>query len=244
MDMKKSLLVLVLCGMELLPAQAPANETKVVELKYIDFRAANAGGMLNAFQLQVNGYGQTVVLHGAPASVAAAEAFLRKLDVRPKNVEASFYILAASVKPGGSQSMPSELEPVIKQIRNAFAYQSFRLLETAVVRARENGGAVASGNLPVAAPDASMQRTYNLTIDRVRVSPAEKGDIVRFDTMRFQVLSPDIVRTNVTKKPEFTTAGVTADIDVREGQKVVVGKSNFDGVDGTFFLIVTAKIVD
>ena len=89
-----------------------------------------------------------------------------------------------------------------------------------------------------------MQRTYNLFIERVRVSPGEKGDIIRFDNMRFQVASPDIVRTNVTKKPEFTTAGVNADIDVREGQKVVVGKSNFDGADGTFFLIVTAKVVD
>ena len=54
----------------------------------------------------------------------------------------------------------------------------------------------------------------------------------------------DLVRSNLTKKPEFTTAGFNADIDVREGQKIVVGKSNFDGADGTFFLIVTAKVVD
>ena len=39
-------------------------------------------------------------------------------------------------------------------------------------------------------------------------------------------------------------AGITTDIDVREGQKVVVGKANIDNSDNALILILTAKVVD
>jgi hypothetical protein len=185
-----------------------------------------------------------VVLGGAPANIAAAEAFIRKLDVRARNIEATFYIVAASAAPGQPSAIPSELEPVAKQLRSAFAYQSFKLLETSITRGRENGELGGSGHLPVSNPDSSMKRTYSFRVERVSMSPGEKADMIRFDKLEFWVHSPDIVKTNVTKKPEFTTAGIRADLDVREGQKVVVGKSNFDGAEGAFFLIVTAKVVD
>ena len=81
-------------------------------------------------------------------------------------------------------------------------------------------------------------------IEQLGVAPGDKANVIRFDRLEFYVNSPDDARTSVTKKPEFTVAGLTADVDVREGQKVVIGKSNFDGADGTFFVVATAKVVD
>jgi hypothetical protein len=202
------------------------------------------GGLLDPFQVNPRGSGQTIVLSGQAANIVAAEALIRKLDIRPRNVEAIFFILAASQKPGESSGITTELEPVVKQLRSAFAYQSFKLLETSITRAREGGELGGSGILPVSDPNDGMKRTYNFRVERIAVSPGEKANIVRFDKLEFHVHSPDVVRTNVTKKPEFTTSSVRADLDVREGQEVVVGKSNFDGAEGAFFLIVTAKIVD
>jgi hypothetical protein len=243
--MKKFLIALMVCASPVLQAmQQPPFETKVIELNYVDFRRVTQGGLLNPFQVQVGGSGQTVVLGGPPSNIAAAEAFIRKMDVRPRNVEAIFYIVAASQKPGESGPMPNELDPVLKQLKNAFAYQSFKLLETAISRGRENGEIGGSGHLPVNDPDSSMKRTYNFRAERVAVSPGEKANIIRFDKLQFFVHSPDVVKTHLTNKPEFTTAGISADLDVREGQKIVVGKSNFDGAEGAFFLIVTAKVVD
>jgi hypothetical protein len=240
--MKKWVLALLVCTASALHAQ---HETKVIELKNVDYRRIIQGGLLDAFHVNPRGNGQTVVLSGEPASLAAAEAFIRKLDVRPRNIEATFYIVAASATPGAQSSgITNELEPVVKQLRNAFAYQSFKLLETSITRGRENGELGGSGHLPVSNPDSSMKRTYNFRVERVAISPGEKGTIIRFDKLEFWVHSPDVVKTNVTKKPEFTTAGIRADLDVREGQKVVVGKSNFDGAEGAFFLIVTARVVD
>jgi hypothetical protein len=241
--MKKWLVTLLVCFVPVLPAQ-PDREVKVVELKYMDATRIRNSGVLDAFQVQISGSGQTLVLGGPASNVTAAEAFIRKFDVRPRNVEAVFYVIAAGAKSADVSAMPNELEPVVKQLRSAFAYQSFRLLETAIARGRENGQLRTSGHLPVNDPDSSMKRTYNLSADRISIATGEKANIVRFDKLEFYVNSPDVVRTNVTKKPEYTISGVTADLDVREGQKVVVGKSNFDGADGTFFLIVTAKVVD
>ena len=42
---------------------------------------------------------------------------------------------------------------------------------------------------------------------------------------------------------EYRNAGLNTDIDVAEGQKVVVGKSSVNGSDEAMILIVTAKVV-
>ncbi len=39
-------------------------------------------------------------------------------------------------------------------------------------------------------------------------------------------------------------ADVNTDIDMREGQKVVVGNSNVDGGDSALFVVLSAKILD
>ena len=41
--------------------------------------------------------------------------------------------------------VPPELEPVVKQIRSAFAYKNFRLLDTLVLRTRAGQPASVSG---------------------------------------------------------------------------------------------------
>jgi hypothetical protein len=239
--MKKWLLAICLCAAPVLHSQE--KDVKVVELKYISYDRFATSGLLHPFQVQVSGSGQTVILAGPASNVAAAEAFLRKFDVKPRNAEAVFYIVAAGGKGSESGPMPSEMDPVIKQLRNAFAYQSFRLLETAVVRGRENTRFETSGQLPPSKPD-DLKRTYHLSADRVSISPSEKGNIIRFDRLQFMLRSPDYVVMNVTKKAEYVNASLNADIDVREGQKVVVGKSSLEAAEGTFFVIVTAKVVD
>jgi hypothetical protein len=244
--MKKWLLAMFVCTAPVVSAQFPGQdrEVKVVELKYTDANRIRGSGLLDPFGIQISATGQTLILGGSPSNVAAAEAFLRKFDVSPRNVEAVFYIVAASSKTAETAAIPSELEPVIKQLRKTFTYQSFRLLESAVVRGRENAPLQTSGQLLVPSKPEDLKRTYHLFTDRVSISPSEKGNMVRFDRLRFTLRAPDYVVMNLTKKAEYIDSGVNADIDVREGQKVVVGKSSLDAAEGTFFLIVTAKVVD
>jgi hypothetical protein len=241
--MKTWLLAIVVCLVPVVSAQQD-REVKVVELKYVDANNIRRSGLLDPFQVQHSGNGQTIILGGPASNVAAAEAFLRKFDVRPRNVEAVFYVIVASSAAGEAGTIPSELEPVIKQLRNAFAYQSFKLLETAIVRGRENTQLQTSGQLVVPSKPDDLKRTYHIFADKVSLSPSEKGNVVRFDRLRFTLRKPDYTVMNLTKKAEYIDSGLTTDIDVREGQKVVVGKSNLEAAEGAFFLIVTAKVVD
>ena len=39
-------------------------------------------------------------------------------------------------------------------------------------------------------------------------------------------------------------AAINTSIDVREGQKVVVGKANIDNADSALILVLTAKVVE
>jgi len=43
---------------------------------------------------------------------------------------------------------------------------------------------------------------------------------------------------------EYKTTGLTTDIDIRDGQKVVVGKSDVNNGESPLILVVTAKVVE
>ena len=42
----------------------------------------------------------------------------------------------------------------------------------------------------------------------------------------------------------WTAVSLETDIDVKEGQKVVVGKANLGNAGGSLILVVTAKVMD
>jgi len=43
---------------------------------------------------------------------------------------------------------------------------------------------------------------------------------------------------------QYIDTGIATDVDIREGQKVVVGKANMDGSDRASIVVLTAKVVD
>ena len=44
--------------------------------------------------------------------------------------------------------------------------------------------------------------------------------------------------------PRYKTTGVSTDVDIRDGQKVVVGKSDMNNGESPLILVVTAKVVE
>ncbi len=83
--------------------------------------------------------------------------------------------------------------------------------------------------------------TYALQFRSARITSDEKGRVVWLDRLRLGAHVPIVGQSqNVT----YTDVGIVADVDIREGQKVVVGKANMEGPDKALFLVVTAKIAD
>lgn len=225
---------------------AQESVSRVLQLKHIHPDSVSAVlNILSANKVRwgADGNLRIIAVNGPVDLVDAMEAAVKKLDVptqAAKNIELTFHILAASGTAGAS-AIPPDLSGVVQQLGNVFGLKSFRLLETAVMRGRDGRGM--EGNGIVAIPvkvDASPR--YYLQIQRVSAPSAENGRLVRIDRLEFRV---DIPYSKVGAQGlDWLGAGIKTDIDLREGQKVVVGKSSLDATGQVVFLVVTGKMVD
>jgi len=238
----KRLLITLLCSAALF---AQDQVSRVVQLRHIPpgsvqvVLAVLSGGKV-IFQSDSNA--NIVAMRGPLELVDAMEAAIKKLDVPApaiKNIELTFQMLLASPQ-GESPAIAPELTGVVQQLRNVFGLKSIRVLETAVLRGREGKGGLTNGMMaPPSKVDAPA--TYLIAYDTTEVSAGEKGAHVRINKLRFNTKIP---LANGAGSVQFFESGINTDVDVREGQKVVVGKSSIDGASQSIFLVVTAKVVD
>ena len=244
---------LMLAIMTLMPMQAqdnPVKVSKLIEIKYADIH--KVGNLIMVFagkntRVQIDPIEgrHYVALNGPAGDVEVVERFIKELDVPPppeRNIELTIYmLLGQQANPG--EKLPVELAPVVRQLQATFNLKEFRLLETYVGRMREGKGTETSGLLSIpsqasGAPPAS----YNLRVQRCSISGDEKARTIRLDNMRLGGRIP-YPTAGGKEQWQFMETIVSTDIDVREGQKIVVGKTNIGSKDSLFY-VVTAKVVE
>lgn len=228
-------LVTFLIAAGVLAAQAP--EPKVFELKHASAERIRSSGVLIPFvhRVDMDPSGRYLVVHATnAANLKAAEELIKRLDVPLKNIELTFHIVAGGpppAPPGTGMPVPAELEPVVKQLRSSFPFASYRLLETAMIRTRDGSDGNVSGKL------ADGTR-YDIRFKPIRVTDGSPAQ-VRLDELQ---LRQYFIVTRTDKSTHTDDAYVKADINVKEGQKVVVGKSTLR--ESALFLIVSARVID
>lgn len=238
----KRLLLTLLCAAALFGQDAVS---RVVQLKYI--QPQNTAAVLDILaagrvRWKIDGDLRIVAMSGPAELVDAMEAAVKKLDVptQPgRNIEVTFHMILASPQ-GEAVAVPPELAGVAQQLRNVFALKAVRVLETAVLRGREgNGGETYGIMAPPVKIDAHAR--YFLKYSKIQVSSGDKGANIRIDNLRFNATLPMMTAAGSFQNTE---ASIITDVDIREGQKVVVGKSSIDTASQSIFLVVTAKVVD
>jgi hypothetical protein len=171
------------------------------------------------------------------------EQIIKRFDVPPPpvlNVDVTIYLMSALGTPS-SGAVPPELEAVVKQLKNTFSYKSYQLIDTEVMRVRAGQGGEVSGVVN-GGPALEGARTISqVKFKSASVSTDEKGRAIRIDGLKVGLRIP--VATG-EKQYNYIDTGINTDVDVREGQKVVVGKSNMDGSDRASIVVLTAKVVD
>ena len=192
-----------------------------------------------------------LVVNGSPEAIKAIEDALKTLDVPAsappavKNVELTFHMILA--KPNKNGALPQPLEAVQKNLEALFGFKGFHLLETAYIRTRDGSQSEAFGAAPNPMDaDSGWRITYQLRV-HASVIPSDKGNVVKLDQLRLGLKMPVVSGIDKnTNKPQFqfVETGINTQIDVREGQRVVVGKANVNASDGAMVLVVTAKVVD
>jgi hypothetical protein len=147
----------------------------------------------------------------------------------PKNVEMTIFLLVASdgAAPAGGP-IPKDLDAVATQLKATFPFKDYGLLDIMTFRTRtgqpinttSSGGSLQIGNGPV--PVVSSVRINSVSVDA-------EGSTVRINKMnsKFQWKGQEL--------------DITTDLDVKEGQKVVVGRLGISH-DQALFLVIMAKV--
>ena len=232
--MKRIVLAAVLLAA---PLVAQSKITKLVTLRNMEPRAIES--MVQMFGVQINSNNQmkTMAITGIPENLAAAEAAIKQLDVAPKNIDLTVYFVV-----GGDQAsmmggaVPQDLRDVITQLKSTFTFKEYKMLDVLTLRTRVGSNAETSGILSTANPPRMSQ----FSIQNTTVS--EDGTTIRIDRMHAGLRIPISV-ASPQKNTEYINSGINQDVDVKEGQKVVVGRSSLEGPQQALFLILTARVI-
>jgi hypothetical protein len=233
----------IVCGLAVITALAwgqdagqPKETQKLIRLKFVD-----ANSVASLLSVYMAGHGnirpderlRMISVSGPSETVAAVEDAIAKLDMPPTDFELTVYLISTVAQPG--DQLPEALASTAKQLHGVFAYKGYQLLDSFVLRGRDGAQ---NGN----AEGTIKNSTYNFRYNRASVLDGTPK-IVNLQNLSLQIKIPSGMR-NEKGQLEYKTTGVTTDIDIRDGQKVVVGKSDVNNGESPLILVVTAKVVE
>ena len=243
--------LLALAGV--LTAQEAAPRPKWTQ-KFIEVKSGNVNRMVNLLSsipnLAVRGEPEMRVISigsDNPDVLKAAEEAIARFDrpgagpgsVSTQNFDLTIHLLLAGKEMKVGDALPPELEPVAKQLRSIFGFKDLQLLDSAFLRGRDDEAGELSGTAALeGAPAAS---TYNFKYNSARVVKDEKGTLVKLGRVSFGLRMPS---NNPAGGVSWNDAGFQTSIDLRDGQKVVVGKSRVGGEQRSLIVVMTAKVAD
>src|ERR1700722_8552652 len=138
--MKPMLLGFLLLTATVWAQEAAKNTQAIIEVKYADpsrlvdlLRQTYNANMRSDSALHVIG------VSGPPDLVAAVTAAIQKLDVplsAEPDVELTVYLISGVAQGPATDDVPQELASTIMQLHRLFAYKSYKLTDTLVLRGR------------------------------------------------------------------------------------------------------------
>jgi hypothetical protein len=177
-----------------------------------------------------------LAVRGPADAVALVEDAVKKLDVPAIDFELTVYLISTSAQ--AADQLPEALASTAKQLHGVFAYKGYQLLDSFVLRGRDGqegnyGGTSAEGTL--------KNSTYTFRYQRSSVLDGTPK-VVTLQNLSLQIQL--LTGTDSKGDPAYRTTGLHTDVDIREGQKVVVGKSDVNNGESPLILVVTAKVVE
>jgi hypothetical protein len=202
-------------------------ETKIFSIKFVDPNELRI--ILSMFRSNISytGGGLRVLSVKAPKDIMPAiEDTIKRLDVPSPNrdAELTIFILLASDQSDGAAAVPASLQPVVNQLKTVLSYKNYQLVDTLITHVTENGPANLRGTVTVGGMPVFYNFQSNFRVER----PDGKPPILRLRSMRFGFQPGG--------RDELT---VSTDVDVPQGQQVVVGKATMG--DRAMILVMTSK---
>jgi hypothetical protein len=202
-------------------------ETKIFPIRFVDPGELQRALSMFRGNISYSGGGLRVLSIRAPKEIMPAiEDAIKRLDVPAprRSAELTIFVLVASDQAdAAAASPPPGLQPVLNQLKNVLSYKNYQLIDTLIVHVTETRGspAVLQGQI-------GTLGWYNFQT-RFRIeTPDGKTPTLRLNEMNF--------RFQPTGERE---AIVAADVDIPQGQQVVVGKASMG--NKALILVMTSK---
>jgi hypothetical protein len=203
----------------------PGDVQKVFVLKHVHVN--DLARLLSVFPAEISGMERDTTrvlsVSASPAVVAAIEETIKRLDVPPppiKSVEITAYVLECSTS-GDTGTLPQDLQGVLVQLKKAFNYSGCGLARTLFARGSDDGRFAAEFNERAAG-------NYQLS-GRVEVD-SSVPPIVRLRGM-------DLGNFNGPQRSRLN-----GDVEVRDGQKVVLGRLGVTESGKDQIVVLTARV--
>jgi hypothetical protein len=244
--MRSLSLLLVLAALTWAQETPPKNTQAIIEVKYQNpDRIAGLLGPTFGGNVRSDSNLHVIAVSGTPEFVAAVTAAIKKLDVpvAPEpDVELTVYLISGLAQGQATDDVPQDLAPTVKQLHGLFAYKSYKLADTLVLRGRASSQMGQHGTTGVL-PGTSSRYAFNYT--NVTVS-SENPRVVHVSNLRFYIRAERTTQKdgNLVREYSDTPAEISTDLDLREGQKTVVGKSSINQAGDALILVIVPKIMD
>ncbi len=216
---------------------------KLFLLKYADpVQVANLLRVFNA-TVSPNSDMHALAVDATKPSMAAIEEAIQRLDVpsaAAKNIEMTAYLLIGGESAGTEAgAMPKELDSVVAQLKSTFAFKSYRLLDTLALRTRV--GQSASTNSTGRGTPIGQNTPAVTTEFQIRSAGIGSDETtIRIDRLNLNSRIP--VQTGSGGQFGVNNVGLQADVDIKQGHKVVIGRVSVG--ESALFLVLTAQVVN
>lgn len=217
-------------------------KSRVFEVKYRE-----PGSLANVLSRLTSGFKgaaissssefRTITVRDFPENLATIEEALKRLDTpaapRP-NIELHMHALIASNSGGTGTAVPAELKGVLEELRTTLNYKNYELAASVVQRLAETPrGLNGSGTAEVPGPNASapnVSMPYEYFIGAVTLSQDAAG-----------AYSVQIGEFSFSAQPEKDRARVQTALNLRDGEKVVVGTATIRS--RALVVVLTVKLI-
>jgi hypothetical protein len=249
--MKRLLLALLLTALPLAaqddkkpePKPAPTVQ-RLFMLKYAD--PQSLANLLRVFHATImpNQDMRALAVDASVEAMPGIEDAIKRLDIpaaAPTNVDLTVYLVVGHEleSPAGSSALPRDLDNVVTQLKNAFAFKAYSLLDTLELRTRTGRQASTSSSGGAVQVGGNLQ-PVTTSVRVVSASIGSDGSTVRVDGLNASIKMP--IPGPGNPQVEHENYVISTDIDIKEGQKVVVGRLGISR-DQALFLVMTVKIV-
>ena len=168
------------------------------------------------------------------------------------NLDTQLYLLIATNQEVDDGKVPSNLEPVVKQLRASLPFKNYRLAATLINRVKNEGRLNlqwVGGPLLASAAASSQTPSFNeFKVNQVKLATDANGrDVVRMEGFRFGARIPiqtgTAIASNSPTAPviHYENTGLNTDISMHEGEPVIVGTLNLGPSGDAIILVMSAR---